>query len=174
MRLERIISSRWSATSGAREDDLLIGCGDVHVEPLLGDRLQSGTARRVAYHALEPDTLCRQRVALLTELANVGLLPHAVDSPCYDARSHQDETDEHHGDERPATRAYSALRHALSRALRARGFRVISSSEAMIGRRVRVLPRGRPRHVQTGCLGGQMQDALQSRKACFTKRSSPE
>ena len=31
-----------------------------------------------------------------------------------------------------------------------------------------------PPQVHTGCFGGQMQSRLQSRKACFTSRSSPE
>ena len=156
------------------QDDLLLGSRDVHVEALLGDRLEARPARCFPNYALEPNTLRLQRVSPLTELSNFGLLAYAERSPCYDARSHQDETNEQDGDGRPSSGRYSALRHARSRALRARGFVAVSSSDAVTARLVRVVPSGRPRQVQIGCFGGQMQAALHSRKVFFTMRSSPE
>jgi len=167
------------AREGARtiatlQDDLLLGSRDVHVQALLGDRLEARPTRIIPNYAFEPNTLLLQRVPPQLELSNFGLLAYAERSPCYDARSHQDETNEEDGDRRPAPGRYSALRHARSRALRARGFAAVSSSDAVTARRVRVVPSGRPRQVQTGCLGGQIQEALHSRKVFFAMRSSPE
>jgi hypothetical protein len=171
----------WWSTGRARsgavatlQDDLLLGGRDVHVETLFGDRLESRPARCSPNYAFEPNTLRLQRISPLTELSNFGLLAYAERSPCYDARSHQDETNQQDGDRRPATGGYSALRHARSRALRARGLAAVSSSDAVRARRVIVVPSGRPRQVHTGCFGGQMQAALHSRKVFFTIRSSPE
>src|SRR5512143_1444134 len=174
MRLERIMWRARGFVRGAREKHLLIRGWDVHVQSLLGDRLQTRSARRVTDIRLQPDAIRLERVALLLELSNLPLLLDTEDPPCNDARRDQDETDEHHGDEAAPTRLYSALRHARSRALRARGLQATSSADAGIARRVMVVPSGRPRQVQTGCLGGQMQAALHSRNAFFTMRSSPE
>src|SRR4051812_7055240 len=180
IRLERIMPHRgsaWRARSravAALKDDLLLRRRDVHVEALLGDRLETRATRCFPNFALDPNALLLQRVKPLVKLPNFGLLAYAERSPCYDARSHQDETNEEDGHRRPAPRRYSALRHALSRALRARGLAAISSSDALMARRVNVVPSGRPRHVQMGCFGGQMQAALQSRNTFLTIRSSPE
>jgi hypothetical protein len=164
----------WSVWLGPRQKDLLIGSGDVHVQSLLGDRLQPRPTGSIANRRLQFDALRLERLELSLTLPDVDLLHDAVSSPCYDARRHQDETNEHERDERAPAGGYTSLRHARSRALRARGFRATSSSDAVIARRVIVLPSGRPRQVHTGCLGGQMQAALQSRKAFLTIRSSPE
>src|SRR5690242_7059938 len=131
-------------------------------------------ARCFSDRGLQPDAVRLERVAFLLELSDFPLLLNAEHSPCNDARRDQDETDEHHGDHAAAPRLYSALRHARSRALRARGFRMTSSAEAGMARLVIVVPSGRPRQVQTGCFGGQTQAALQSRNAFLTMRSSPE
>ena len=171
---------RWRARRTRRsavatlQDDLLLGGRDVHVEALFGDRLESRPARCFPNYAFEPNTLRSQRISPLTELSNFGLLAYAERSPRYDARSHQNETNQQDGDRRPSPGRYSTLRHARSLALRALGLAAISSSEAVTARRVRVVPSGRPRQVHTGCLGGQMQAALHSRKVFFTIRSSPE
>ena len=71
-------------------------------------------------------------------------------------------------------RTYCALRHALSLALRERGLRSDSSGDAVMGFRVIDTPSAWPRHVHCGWRGGQIHDALQSRNAFFTTRSSPE
>src|SRR6185437_11716204 len=174
MRLERIMRRagrrrrRRGGWRGALQEDLLVGRGDVHVQTLLGDGLQPLATRRVSNRRLQPDPLGFERVAPLPELSDVSLLPDAVDSPCYDARRDQDETNEHERDEGAAAGLYASLRHArnaLSRALRARGLRAISSADAVSARRVSVSPSRRPRQVQIGCLGGQTQSALHSRKA---------
>ena len=146
----------------------------MHVQSLLGDRLQPRSARRITNRRLQSNALRLERVELPLTLSNVGLLHDAVSSPCYDACRDQDETNQHEGDDRSPARGYAALRHARSRALRARGFLTTSSSDAVTARRVIVVPSGRPRQVQTGCFGGQIQAALHPRIACLTILSSPE
>src|SRR5690242_5315226 len=130
---------------------------DVHVETLFSDRPEPSETRCRANLTFEPHALSLERVTLSFEIANLALHLQAANSSCYDARRHQDETNEHQRDETP--RAYSTFCHARSFALRARGLRSTSSSEAVIARRVSVVPSGRPRHVQTGCFGGQMHAA---------------
>lgn len=164
----------WSVRLRPRQKDLLVGSGDVHVQSLLGDRLQPRPAGSITNRRFEFDALRLERVELSLTLPDFDLLHDAVSSPCYDACRHQDETNQHERNERPPAGGYAAFRHARSRALRARGFRATSSSEAVIARLVIVVPSGRPRQVHTGCFGGQMQAALHSRKVFLTIRSSPE
>ena len=95
-------------------------------------------------------------------------------APPHDAHGHSQERgqrDSHHGS---AAQSYALLRHARRCALRARGLVSISAEPAPTALRVSVSPNGRPRQVHIGWRGGQMQDALQSRNARFTMRSSPE
>lgn len=94
----------------------------MHVQPLFGDGDHARTTRRRADRAVETNPLGLERCASFLETTDLPHLVDAVNSPCYDARGEQDETEEHAGDEGPAAQAYSALRHARSRALRARGF----------------------------------------------------
>lgn len=82
-----------------RDEDLLIGRWDVHVQPLFGDRFQPLAARRVADRALQPDPSRRQRVALCLQPPNLALLPNADHPPSYDARGHEDETDQYERDQ---------------------------------------------------------------------------
>ena len=54
IRLERImLGTRRLACRGARKKNLLFGLGDVHVQSLFGDRLQSGATRRIANRLLQ-------------------------------------------------------------------------------------------------------------------------
>src|SRR5476649_1824774 len=112
----------------------------MHVQTLLGDRLQTRAARRVADLAFQANTVRIERIARSLQVANLALLLKAFDSPSNDARRHQDETNEQHGDQRTPARGYRALCHARSLALRARGFSTISLSDAMRARRVSVVP----------------------------------
>ena len=82
---------------------------------------------------------------------------------------------EHEGDERPPSAA-STRRFAMRGAARCERVDCgeLHLRDAVSARRVSVVPSARPRHVHTGCFGGQMHAALQSRNACFTIRSSPE
>ena len=68
----------------------------------------------------------------------------------------------------------NALRQIRKRALRARGFVAISATDAVIAFRVTPVPSALPPQVQIGWRGGQVHPVLQSRKECFTSRSSPE
>ena len=109
---------RAATAGGALQENLLVGCWDVHVQPLLGDGLKPLATRRIANRRLQPNPVRLERVAPLLKLPDGPLLPHAVNPACYDARRHQDETNEHERDERPPTRRYATFRHALNRALR--------------------------------------------------------
>src|SRR5262245_40770860 len=114
MRLERIMIrlDRWQR-GGAREEHLLLRRGDVHVEALFGDGDDPSAARRVADRAVQADALGQQRVPLLPQLSNRPHLLHAGHSPPYDARGHQDETEQDGGDDRPRRGGgYATLRHA--------------------------------------------------------------
>src|SRR5690348_6273541 len=122
MRLERIMFGARSFVGGVRvgwawEQHLLIRGWDVHVQALLGDRLQARSARCIADRRLQSNAVRLEPVAPLLELSDFALLLNAENSPCNDARRHQDETDQHHRDQSATTRLYSALRHARSRAL---------------------------------------------------------
>src|SRR5205085_76069 len=66
-----------------------------------------------------------------------------------------------------------ALRIARRCALRARGFRAISSLDASTGCRVSSSAFAVPPQVHIGCSGGQTHALAQSRKRCLTMRSSP-
>src|SRR5437773_4179695 len=90
MRLERIMCRAWGLVRGAREEHLLIRGRDVHVQSLLGDRLQVRPARCIPDRCLQPDAVCLERVALLLELSDFLLLLDAEHSPCNDARCDQD------------------------------------------------------------------------------------
>src|ERR1051325_9106385 len=92
MRLERIMAD---PGCGTREKYLLLGRCDVHVEALFGDRDDAGETRRVADRAVEPDAFCLQRIPSLLQLTDRPHLLHAGHSPPYDARSHQDETEQY-------------------------------------------------------------------------------
>ena len=97
----------------------------------------------------------------------------SIASPGDDRRRNQDEGRKRAGDDPPAT-LYAALRHARRRALRARGFRAISSSLAVTALRDTSFPSAWPRQVHSGCRGGQIHSRDHSRIACLTMRSSPE
>src|SRR6476620_1612969 len=94
MRLERIIpcARRLRRTV---EEHLLVGFRDPHVQTLLGNRLESCPARRIADRSFELHAIRSQRIASPLQIGDFALLSHARDSPCYDARRHQDETNEH-------------------------------------------------------------------------------
>jgi hypothetical protein len=66
----------------------------VHVEALLGDRLEARPARGIPNGAFKLRTLRLQRVSPLAELSNFGLLAYAERSPRYDACGHQNETNQ--------------------------------------------------------------------------------
>lgn len=153
------------------------------MEALLHDRRELVSTGRVPDLALQLRPLRAKIGAPALELLHHPRLRKAERAPPDDARCHEDETKKcegHHG-ATPAPRhaparfaPYGALRHALSLALRARGLRSASSGEAVTGLRVTSVPSAWPRQVHTGWRGGQMHDALQSRNAFFTTRSSPE
>jgi hypothetical protein len=74
----------------------------------------------------------------------------------------------------PPAAGAPARSHTRSLALRARGLRAVSSGPAGAARRVTTVPNGTRSHVHAGWRGGQTHAELQSRNACFTRRSSPE
>src|SRR5687767_7798518 len=150
-----------------------------HSEPLPHDWGEAFPAGGVPNFPLELGATRHEVGPLALERLHLPRLGQSERAPPDDARCHEDETKKCEGDHRttpapPHTAAYSALRHALSRALRERGFRAASPSDAVTGRRVSNLPSAVPRQVHTGWRGGQTQSALQSRNAFFTTRSSPE
>ena len=60
---------------------------------------------------------------------------------------------ENDGHQRPSAKLYAAFRHALSRALRERGFVLVSVVLAVSARLVRTSPRDFPRQVHCSCFG---------------------
>ena len=166
---------RFVARSGGVQDHLLVGLGNVHVETLLGDRLQAGAARRVANLSLQPHALGHQRVARSLEIANLALPVHAVHSPCNDACRHEDETNEHERDERrvaPRLTRRFAMREA-ARCERA-DCASTSSSDAVSARRVSVVPSATSATGAHRLLRRTDACGAPLRNACFTMRSSPE
>jgi len=73
----------------------------VHVQSLLGDRPKTRSARRIANLRLEFETLRLERRASSIEIAQSSRLADTVRSSSYDARSHQDETEQHECHHRP-------------------------------------------------------------------------
>lgn len=123
--------------------------GHVHAEVALDYWSERSAGRNTTYVALQ---LRSPRVELkipLLERSDLTRLLDARGPPPDDACCDQNETDEDEGQPGPAGPRYAA-RHARSRALRARGFVAISSSEATTGLRVSVSPSARPRHVHIG------------------------
>ena len=106
---------------GEWEDDHLTVVWDVHVESLLCHRAEPGAARQVADLALELGALGEELRAAPVELAHGAGFGDAVAPPQDDACRDQNETNEHERGPRPPPARYAALRHARSRALRARG-----------------------------------------------------
>src|SRR5262249_51805508 len=98
MRLERIMRRLPGSQGRSRQNDLLFWFWNVHVQTLLGDRLEAGAPRRVANRALEPRALGVEGLTLPLELQNPPLPVDAAHPPGNDARRDHDETDEHQGD----------------------------------------------------------------------------
>src|SRR5215510_5519437 len=161
----------WRPTA---QEHLLIRLRNAHVQTLLGDGLKFRSARVITNRRLELDPLGGERIATTLKIEQFPLVLNSRHPTCNDACRRENEPDEDEGDHRPPAGGYLALCHARRRALRARGLSRTSSADAMTARRVIVTPNGRPRHVQIGCFGGQIQAALHSRNAFFTRRSSPE
>src|SRR3954466_6605690 len=99
IRLERIIiAPLWGASHlqsefstpsswhAAVEDDLLVGCRDVHVQLLLGDGLQSGAARGIADHRSQSHAVGVERGPPLLKPSDLRLPLNAQHSACNDAR----------------------------------------------------------------------------------------
>src|SRR6185503_5002359 len=183
IRLFRSIA-RWSWDLASRNHNDLTVTRHSQTEPLLRRRGDLFPTGGVAYLALQLRPLRSKVLPLALELLHPARLRLTERAPPDDARCHEDETkkcERDHGTtatSRHSTAAlaarYGALRHALSLALWERGFRSASSGDAVIDLRVTRLPRAWPRHVHAGWRGGQTHAALQSRKAFFTTRSSPE
>ena len=71
----RRLACRWT-----RKKNLLVWLGDVHVQSLFGNRLQSGATRRIANGLLQANALRCESVALALKGANVAGLPNAKNS----------------------------------------------------------------------------------------------
>src|SRR5215216_4939501 len=182
MRLFRIIAS-WGWDGASRDHNDLTVTRHAQTEPL-GGRGEFGSSGGVADVPLQLSSLGAQVLPLPFELLHHTRLRDSERAPPNDARGYEDETKKCEGDHGPTPspghapaatfRTYGALRHALSLALRERGLRSDSSGDAVMGFRVIDAPSAWPRQVHWGWRGGQIQDALQSRNAFFTTRSSPE
>ena len=112
------------APARTRKKNLLVGLGDVHVQTLFGDRLQAGAARRIANAPLQPDALRCERVALAAggcESRAAARTPYTLRAMTPVATKTKPTSTSAMTDRPPG--GYSALRHARSRALRARGLR---------------------------------------------------
>src|SRR5581483_9281386 len=57
----------------ARQENLLIGRRNMHVETLFGDRLQARTSRCVANGGLEANPIGLERIATLLQRSNIAL-----------------------------------------------------------------------------------------------------
>jgi hypothetical protein len=187
IRLFRSIA-RWSRDVLSRNHNDLTVTRHSQAEPLLRRRGELVSTGGLADLPLQLRSLRSKILPLTLELLHHARLGLTERAPPDDARRYEDETKKCERDHRPtaasrhpiaaaaaaATTRYGALRHALSLALRERGLRSASSGDAVTGFRVTSVPSACPRHVHTGCRGGQIHDALQSRNAFFTTRSSPE
>src|SRR5688572_30396741 len=158
----------------ARQDDELRSGGNRELEALFGDRCESGATGGDGDRSLERFPLGDELVTLLAKALDHRALLDSITAPRYDACGRQNETSEDQGGDGAAAEHHSALRHARSRALRARGLEADSATDGVIGFRTISPPSGCPRHTQRGRRGGHTQRALQSRNAFFTIRSSPE
>src|SRR5687768_2031002 len=155
-----------------KHNDLRFGW-NTHPQPLFGKRQESRARRSVADLLVQLDSLALEirPLSLQRSVLDTFAMPVAATGDHRD-RSDQ-EPEEQAGDDPPAT-LHTALRHARSRALLARGFLAISPSDAVIDRRVMSVPSARPRHVHCNCRGGHIQSLDHSRISFFTRRSSPE
>ena len=81
-----------------RQNDDLVRRGNVHVEPLFGDRSQFRAAGGVADLTVELHALGLERLTSSIEIAQRARLVDAVRPPCNDARGHEDETKENQSD----------------------------------------------------------------------------
>src|SRR6476646_928414 len=158
IRLFRSIACWWQNVLSFDHDHLAVA-RHAQMQPLLHQRRKLVSTGGVPDLALQLRPLRAKVRSLALELLERPRLRKAERAPPDDARCHQDETKKCERDHRPppasrhtapAPGAYSALRHALNLALRARGFRSASSGAAVTGLLVTSVPRAWPRHVHMG------------------------
>ena len=160
----------------AREVDHLTLARHVHLEPLLGDRLQVRATRRDADLRLQAPPLGDEprraaspspgaRARRRCRRCGAARRPSAMTTKPRRTRASRTS---------PARRLLLRAMRAASRCGRA-GCAPSPRPWPSTARRVSISPSARsPPQVHTGWRGGQMQAVLHSRKACFTSRSSPE
>ena len=113
----------------------------MHPQALLGDRLETRATRRGTDVRVELQSLGDERGAACVQLSQIALRGNAEAAPQNDAQRDDEETEQQEGDAKsPDPAPYSALRHARSLALRARGLWAVSSWGATMARRVTTLP----------------------------------
>ena len=127
-------------------DDLSVR-RQMHSQPLFSDRQQALARRRLADLSFEKDALIHELPKVRLDTAHLSGLRVSVTSSGDDRSCGDDKADEHCRDDPAPTDRYAALRHARNRALRARGFRSISSAEGLIAFRFTSTPRARPPQV---------------------------
>src|SRR3569623_940220 len=149
---------------------------NVHVKPLLDHRGERAAAHEVANLTAQLRTLRLELQALLLEREQRPRLRVPLRAAPDHGRTNEYESQQCEGHPGPTARprGYAARRHARRRALRERGVVASSRSPAVIALRCTFSPSATAPHTQTGWRGGQVHGLLQSRKACFTTRSSPE
>src|SRR5215207_877027 len=175
MRLESL--PRGAATDRTLDDHDLTVVGHVHAKTLFRHRRESAATSERPDVTLELGTEGDELGPVAVEQADLARLGNAVAAPPNDQRGHEHEGHQDHGHLRAPPRLpplHHARRQARSFALRARGLRATSPSDARRAFRVTSSPSAVPPQVHTGCRGGQLQATLHSRKRCFTRRSSPE
>lgn len=121
----------------------------MHSEPSLGKRNNDRAGGRIAYLLLEFHTFALERGLPPRERGELAPFTVPVAAAGNDRRRNDYEYREAAGNA-PAAALYSSFRHARNRALRARGFRAISSSPATMAFRVIGVPSARPLHVHAG------------------------
>lgn len=119
----------------------------MHAEPGLGDRYQACAGRSVANFGFQANTLVAKLSEPRLEAAHCPRLGVPVAAPCDHRRGRDHEANEKRRNDPAATDSYAALRHALSRALLARGLRSTSSADGLIAFRFTSDPMARPPQV---------------------------
>src|SRR5688500_5087154 len=145
----------------------------MHPQASLRYRQETRTGRRIADDLVEPHTLALEVRLAAAQRGHVESLAVPVTSPRNHRCRHEHEPEESAGND-PAPPLQPSLRHARRRALRARGFRLTSSTAAVTAFRVTSPPFAFPPQVHLSWRGGQTQSRDHSRIACFTVLSSPE
>ena len=94
-------------------------------------REKSRAGRSIPDFLIQPDTLTLEAGFSPLERSQLETFAVSITPAGYYCRRHENECDERAGNDPPAA-LYASLRHARRRALRARGFRAVSSSPAVI------------------------------------------